>query len=165
MNPFKQAQFSVSGKGYFKIWEFDVANKAFEVNKESTKAFETIQNENIVDHCWLTENNYLIAATGDNNIFIYLDNALVKKFEFRYMPSETKGPKAKDENSETEENELNEEGNSLSEDKDEDEDIDILGYLKAETHSYSIACIEATSRGFAIGLRNIGALCIYEIGI
>ena len=46
----------------------------------------------------------------------------------------------------------------------QDNELDVVDYLKQKTESYTISCIEATSRGFAVGLKNIGALCIYEIG-
>lgn len=127
-----------------------MANKTFEVNKEATKAYEVLQNENIVDHCWLNDANYLIAATAENVIYIFLNSVLVKKFDFKYVPSELKAFKN------VENNDLEEEDNSR--------DVNLVDYLKIKTDHYSISCLEATSRGFAIGLKNIGALCIYEIG-
>ena len=153
VNPFKQTQFSVSGKNYFKIWEFDMANKIFEVNKEATKSFEMLQNENVVDHCWLNETNYLIVGTAENVIYIFFNSQLVKKFDFKYLPSELKAFKNVDHE------EIEEE-----EESDANRQVDLDDFLKIKTHHYSISSIEATSRGFVIGLKNIGAICIYEIG-
>lgn len=161
VNPFKQNQFSVSGKNYFKIWEFDINNKTFEVSKDGTKNFEILQNENIIDHCWLVENNYLIAATAENWIYIFLNGQLVKKFEFDYIPSELRTFKQLD--GEGDESGLVDDETSALGASNLREDNFEAAKKKAER--YIISCIEATSRGFAIGLKNIGVLCIYEIGI
>lgn len=158
VNPFKQTEFSVSGKNYFKIWELDLNTKNFEVNKESTKAYEILQNENIIDHCWLTESNYMIAANSENVIYIFCEGQFIKKFDFKYIPSELKAFNNIENNPVTEED-MNEELDVIAE-----KHMDTMDYLKQKAEVYTISCIEATSRGFAIGLKNIGAICIYEIG-
>ena len=146
VNPKNSTQFSVSGKNYFRIWEFDIGNRSFEMNKESISVFQQLEQEHIIDHCWIPETGMIAAATADNIIYIYSTTEMLVKYNFEYIPSEIKN------------------------DEEGEKDNDALEGLddhskenKKEPAGYSIDCIEPTSKCLVLGLKNIPAICIFEL--
>jgi len=149
VNPKNSTQFSVSGKNYFRIWEFDISTRNFEIHKESLNTFQELEKEHIIDHCWIPENNLIVAATAQNLIYICSMTEIVLKYNFEYIPAEL----------------LNNDDTTNGGEKDRDSisEVDNLPAEEKKQENHAISCLEPTSKGFVVGLKKIPAICLFEL--
>ena len=139
-----QMQFSISGKNYFRIWEYDDVNQTFEENKQIRKQLEILQNEEITDHCWLKDTATLVVVTKSLLIYVFANYELTDTYKYQ-LDYQTLFQKEDDKNQQYKSNNF---------DSPREEKI-----------NYSISCIAGTSNGFSIGLENINILSLFDLSI
>lgn len=153
VNPRAPSHFSVSGPGYFGIWEYDIVEKVFEEKQEINQNLSYVAKEDIVGHCWVRDSAILVVVVYPNILYIYDHYELIGIYMYEII----------DNLSDKHEKNLEVEARLVNvNEADRDQ---LKNSLTAEHHKFGISTIESTARGFVVGVRNVGMISIFELGI
>ena len=138
LSPINNDEFSLSGKHYLKVWNFNVTDKNLTVRPTN---YLRDKEEQLVDHCWIPNTPFLIIVTNNNEIINYKHADLLQTFKLSLTKRD-----------------LEQAFSSNMEDKPkrpQQTDYNI-------TECY-LSCVCATNRGFACGVYGTGMIALFEI--
>lgn len=138
LSPINNDEFSLSGKHYLKVWNFNPNEKNLIVKPNS---YLRDKEDQLVDHCWIPNAPFLVIITTNNEILNYKHSDLIQT----YKVSLTK-------------RDLDMAFSSNMDDKPKRS----LATDQTLTECY-LSCVCATSRGFACGVYGAGMIVLFEI--
>lgn len=138
LSPLNNDEFSLSGKHYLKVWNFNVAEKNLSVKPTN---FLKEKEDVLVDHCWIPNTPFLIIVTGNNEILNYKHSDLLQTFKLNLTKKD-----------------LELAFSSNMEDKPK----------RNQAHDQNtvecyVSCVCATNRGFACGVVGAGLIALFDL--
>jgi len=139
LSPINNDEFSLSGKHYLKIWNFNVADKNLTVKPAN---YLKEKDDHLVDHCWLPSSPFLIIITNNNEIYLYKHTDLIQTFKLSLTKRDLE--------------------NAFSSKMEDNKPKRPQPNESLATECY-LSCICPTNRGFACGVNGAGLIALFEI--
>lgn len=155
VNPKMQNQFTVSGHGYFGVWEYDMVEKVFDENQTIKAKLSMLVKEDILDHCWIKDSGILVVVVNPNTVYLFDNYELLGAYMFELVTNESS-----EKPTHATERVVESEGRLIPIEDPEN----IKKSLRLDHHKFGVATIEPTAKGFVLGVKGVGLICLFELG-